>query len=183
VRLTDSGRERVLSLPPSLARSLARGRIPSAAREDYAQEAWLAVCRAAARWRRRWGVPWEGYAAFCARRAVRRAASREALRARLAGPPGGRAAGESLLSARDFRRHAPGDPLLALWFDPDYRAQRRRLRVRVRVVLYLIAVEGWTVAAVADLWGVTRRAVDKLREEAVRGLAAARREAKGRVVA
>ena len=74
----------------------------------------------------------------------------------------------------DHRRDCADNPTLHAWCSPDYTEQRRCLDWRSRIMLYLLAVEGWSKQEISETFGVSRMRVMQIEEEAVRKLAAFR---------
>ena len=74
----------------------------------------------------------------------------------------------------DHRRDCADNPTLHAWCSPDYTEQRRCLDWRSRIVLYLLAVEGWSKQEISETFGASRMRVIQSEGEAIRKLAAFR---------
>lgn len=71
-------------------------------------------------------------------------------------------------------RTADVDPLLSAWHDEDAKAQRKYLDVRSRVILYLAYVECWSHTEISRTLRLSKERVGQLIERAADRLAAVR---------
>lgn len=152
-------------MPAAMLRTLGR--------EQFEQEAWLAVCKAAHDFDpvKYLGVPFGAFARLGVRKHLTGTVCRTATKygvwrtmPELDGDTG------EQLEAADYRRES-ADPALAAWCSADYARQRRCLDWRSRIVLYLRAVEGWTLEEAGEALAVTRERIRQVEEKAVRKLA------------
>lgn len=190
-RLTEGRRELALSaagvIELAVLRGVSRGLRRSFGEDEWRQEAWLAVCKAARDIdpESHPGVPFLAFARNGIRLhfmgETRKYATRLAVwREMPADPHRAGAAGDFRPDDAHPEDHrGPAVPaVLSAWCSDDYRAQRSVLNWRERVILYLRFVEGWYQWEIAECLGITHARVGQLEEVAVRRLAAARNRAR-----